>query len=44
MNVIPIPLFKDNYSYLIYNNKSVGCLIDPADPLVIDDFMRNKFP
>jgi hypothetical protein len=44
MNIIAIPLFKDNYSYLIYNNKSVGCLIDPADPLGVHEFMRNNFP
>jgi glyoxylase-like metal-dependent hydrolase (beta-lactamase superfamily II) len=44
MNIIPIPLFKDNYSYLIFNNKNVGYLIDPADPLVIHDFITKNYP
>lgn len=29
LNIFPIPLFEDNYSYLIVSNEK-GLLVDPA--------------
>jgi hypothetical protein len=32
MRVFPIPLFEDNYSYLILGiDQKIGFLVDPAD-------------
>lgn len=30
--VLAIPLFKDNYSYLVNFSSQLNFLIDPADP------------
>lgn len=44
MKIIPIPLFQDNYSYLIYRNLNKGYLIDPADPKVINSYLNSNYP
>ena len=31
LNIVPIPLFEDNYSYLIYSNPDFGVLVDPLN-------------
>jgi hydroxyacylglutathione hydrolase len=43
--VIAVPLFEDNYSYVIQGtaaNKLV--LVDPANPTVVLSFLRSSFP
>jgi hydroxyacylglutathione hydrolase len=42
--IVPIPLFEDNYSYLIYINPEVGVLIDPADSDQIKSFLSSEYP
>ena len=44
INIVPIPLFEDNYSYLIYSNLETGVLIDPADSNVIQTFLSTNYP
>ena len=43
LNIVPIPLFEDNYSYLIYSNPDFGVLVDPADSDKIQLFL-SRYP
>ena len=43
--IIAVPLFGDNYSYIIHGtsqNKLV--LVDPANPTVIGAYLKDNFP
>lgn len=43
--VLAVPLFKDNYSYIVLGtapNKAV--LIDPASPSVVLDYLKRYLP
>ncbi len=43
MNIEIIPCLKDNYSYLIIDNKDKSaCVIDPSEALPIINFLNNK--
>jgi hydroxyacylglutathione hydrolase len=43
MRVIPIPLFEDNYSYLVHGaNKKNSMLVDPADSAAILQYLKNN--
>ena len=42
--IVPIPLFEDNYSYLVYINANIGLLIDPADSDRIISFLSSEYP
>ena len=41
---MPINLFKDNYSYLIFKEQKQAALVDPADPNSILQFLEKYFP
>jgi glyoxylase-like metal-dependent hydrolase (beta-lactamase superfamily II) len=42
--IFAVPLFQDNYSYVIEGSKSNELvLIDPANPKVIVDFLQKYF-
>jgi len=32
IRVIPVPMFDDNYSYLIIDENNVCAVVDPAEP------------
>ena len=43
--VIALPLFDDNYSYIISGTaKNALVLIDPANPKVVMNFVKVNFP
>lgn len=43
--VIAVPLFEDNYSYIIQGTaKNTLVLVDPANPTVILSFLKSNFP
>jgi len=43
--VIALPLFDDNYSYIVSGTaKNSLVLIDPANPTVVMSFIKNNFP
>ena len=38
-----IPCLKDNYSYLIIDNKTnSACVVDPGESTPIIDYLKNK--
>ncbi len=43
--VIALPLFEDNYSYIIQGTalKSL-VLVDPANPTTVLNYLQNNFP
>jgi len=42
--IFAVPLFQDNYSYIIEGSKTNELvLIDPANPKVIVDFLQKNF-
>ena len=43
LNIFPIPLFQDNYSYLVVNN-SKGLLVDPALSEPVLNFLSKNHP
>ena len=43
MQVIPIPLFEDNYCYLVHGSKKDSCfLVDPADEKAVYDWLQKN--
>jgi glyoxylase-like metal-dependent hydrolase (beta-lactamase superfamily II) len=43
--VIAVPLFEDNYSYVVQGTAPKKLvLIDPANPVVVLSFLRSSFP
>jgi hydroxyacylglutathione hydrolase len=43
--VVALPLFEDNYSYIVSGAaKNTLVLIDPANPSVVMNFVKNNFP
>jgi hydroxyacylglutathione hydrolase len=43
--VIAIPLFEDNYSYIISGTaKQQLVLVDPANPTVVLNYVSSNFP
>ena len=43
--VVALPLFGDNYSYIVSGTASKSLvLIDPANPAVVMDYLKNNFP
>ena len=43
LNIFPISLFEDNYSYLIVNNEK-GLLVDPAQADPVLSFLKANHP
>lgn len=44
LRVVPIPLFDDNYSYLILHDASMtAALVDPADPLPVINILKQTY-
>ena len=43
--VIALPLFEDNYSYVVQGTaKNSLVLVDPANPTVVLSFVKSTFP
>ena len=43
--IIALPLFEDNYSYIISGTaKKSLVLVDPANPIVVLNYLKNNFP
>ncbi|KAI4835585.1 targeted glyoxalase II [Plasmodium brasilianum] len=41
-NVIIIPLYKDNYAYIFYDNKNEGIAVDPNDYKIINEIAEKE--
>ncbi|CRG95950.1 targeted glyoxalase II, putative [Plasmodium gallinaceum] len=41
-NVIIIPLYKDNYSYIFYDNKEEGVAVDPSNYKIINEISEKE--
>ncbi|SOS79613.1 targeted glyoxalase II [Plasmodium sp. gorilla clade G1] len=41
-NTIIIPFYKDNYSYIFYDDKEEGIVVDPADYNIINDISKKE--
>ncbi|CRH03687.1 targeted glyoxalase II, putative [Plasmodium relictum] len=41
-NVIIIPIYKDNYSYIFYDNKEEGIAVDPSDYKIINEVTKKE--
>lgn len=42
--IFAVPLFQDNYSYVIQGSKDNELvLVDPANPTVISEFLKTNF-
>ena len=43
--VVALPLFEDNYSYIVSGSiKNTLVLIDPANPKIVMNFVKTNFP
>ena len=45
LKIIALPLFKDNYSYIVLGcSKNGAILVDPAAPTVVMDYLQKYLP